>query len=909
MATKYVYLFGASKTEGNASMKHLLGGKGANLAEMCRLNIPVPAGFTVTTEACTEYTREGRDHVISLIREEVISGVKFLEQEMGKQFGNNDDPLLLSVRSGARASMPGMMDTILNLGLNDEAVPGLAKKSGNERFAWDSYRRFVQMYGDVVMGLKPTSKEEEDPFEVVIDHVKAEKGVKLDTDLDAEDLKELVHRFKALIRARLGRNFPTDPWEQLWGAILAVFESWNNERARVYRALNEIPENWGTAVNVQAMVFGNLGNSSATGVAFTRDAGTGEDLFNGEFLVNAQGEDVVAGIRTPQQITLEGSRRWAKLACVEEDDRKANYPSLEELMPVVYKQLLDAETTLENHYKDMQDVEFTIQEGKLWMLQTRNGKRTGAAMVRIAMEMLRQGMIDDKAAVLRVDPNRLDELLHPIFDSEARKRAKLIARGLPASPGAATGQIVFFADEAEEWAVQGKNVILVRLETSPEDLRGMSVANGILTARGGMTSHAAVVARGMGKCCISGAGALHVDYKNRTVTVNEVTWHEGDWISLDGSTGEIFSGQVPTQNAELSGDFGELMKMADKFRRLEIRANADTPDEAEVARRFGATGIGLCRTEHMFFEGDRIIAVREMILADDEAGRRKALAKLLPMQRGDFEGLFREMSGHPVTIRLLDPPLHEFVPQEEAAQKVMARDMKVSPGKIKMRVEELHEFNPMMGHRGCRLGITYPEITEMQARAIIEAALNMKAKGVDVKAEIMIPLVNTVLEFSAQAAVIRKAAASVFAERGETIPFMIGTMIETPRAAVMADSIGKEAEFFSFGTNDLTQMTFGFSRDDAGKFLPFYIKKGLLDHDPFKSLDQKGVGQLVEMAVKKGREARVSIEMGICGEHGGDPSSVDFFHRAGLDYVSCSPYRVPIARLAAAQASIRAAAK
>ena len=909
MATKYVYLFGTSKTEGNASMKHLLGGKGANLAEMCRLNIPVPAGFTITTEACTEYTRQGRDHVISLIREEVISGVKFLEQEMGKQFGNNDDPLLLSVRSGARASMPGMMDTILNLGLNDEAVPGLAKKSGNERFAWDSYRRFVQMYGDVVMGLKPTSKEEEDPFEVVIDHVKAEKGVKLDTDLDAEDLKELVHRFKALIRARLGRNFPTDPWEQLWGAILAVFESWNNERARVYRALNEIPENWGTAVNVQAMVFGNLGNSSATGVAFTRDAGTGEDLFNGEFLVNAQGEDVVAGIRTPQQITLEGSRRWAKLACVEEDDRKANYPSLEELMPVVYKQLLDAETTLENHYKDMQDVEFTIQEGKLWMLQTRNGKRTGAAMVRIAMEMLRQGMIDDKAAVLRVDPNRLDELLHPIFDSEARKRANLIARGLPASPGAATGQIVFFADEAEEWAVQGKNVILVRLETSPEDLRGMSVANGILTARGGMTSHAAVVARGMGKCCISGAGALHVDYKNRTVTVNEVTWHEGDWISLDGSTGEIFSGQVPTQNAELSGDFGELMKMADKFRRLEIRANADTPGEAEVARRFGATGIGLCRTEHMFFEGDRIIAVREMILADDEAGRRKALAKLLPMQRGDFEGLFREMSGHPVTIRLLDPPLHEFVPQEEAAQKVMARDMKVSPGKIKMRVEELHEFNPMMGHRGCRLGITYPEITEMQARAIIEAALNMKAKGVDVKAEIMIPLVNTVLEFSAQAAVIRKAAASVFAERGETIPFMIGTMIETPRAAVMADSIGKEAEFFSFGTNDLTQMTFGFSRDDAGKFLPFYIKKGLLDHDPFKSLDQKGVGQLVEMAVKKGREARVSIEMGICGEHGGDPSSVDFFHRAGLDYVSCSPYRVPIARLAAAQASIRAAAK
>ena len=909
MANKYVYLFGASRTEGNASMKNLLGGKGADLAEMCRLNIPVPAGFTITTEACTEYTRQGRDPVIKLVREEVISGVRFLELEMGKKFGNNEDPLLLSVRSGARASMPGMMDTILNLGMNDEAVAGLAQRSGNERFAWDSYRRFVQMYGDVVMGLKPTSKEEEDPFEVVIDHVKEEKGVKLDTDLDVEALKELVHRFKALIRARLGRNFPTDPWEQLWGAILAVFESWNNDRARVYRALNEMPESWGTAVNVQAMVFGNLGNSSATGVAFTRDAGTGEDLFNGEFLVNAQGEDVVAGIRTPQQITLEGSRRWAKLACVEEDERKALYPSLEELMPEVYKQLLVAETTLENHYKDMQDVEFTIQEGKLWMLQTRNGKRTGAAMVRIAMEMLRQGMIEEKTAVLRVDPNRLDELLHPVFDSEARKSARLITRGLPASPGAATGQIVFFADEAEEWAARGRNVILVRLETSPEDLRGMSVAKGILTARGGMTSHAAVVARGMGKCCISGAGALHVDYKNRVVTVDDVTYHEGDWISLDGSTGEIFSGQVPARNAELSGDFGELMRMADKFRRLEIRSNADTPEEAEVARRFGATGIGLCRTEHMFFEGDRIVAVREMILADDEAGRRKALSRLLPMQRGDFEGLFREMSGYPVTIRLLDPPLHEFVPHEEAAQQVMALDMKVSVGKIRMRVEELHEFNPMMGHRGCRLGITYPEITEMQAKAIIEAALNMRAKGIDVKAEIMVPLVDTVREFNAQAAVIRKAADTVFAERGESIHFLIGTMIETPRAAVVADSIGKEAEFFSFGTNDLTQMTFGFSRDDAGKFLPHYLKKGLLDHDPFKTIDQKGVGQLVEMAVRKGREARTNIEMGICGEHGGDPLSVDFFHRAGLDYVSCSPYRVPIARLAAAQAAIREVTK
>lgn len=905
MATKYVYLFGASKTEGSASMKNLLGGKGANLAEMCRLNIPVPAGFTITTEACTEYTKQGRDVVLNLIRQEVQDGVSFLEQEMGKSFGNNADPLLLSVRSGARASMPGMMDTILNLGLNDEAVEGLAQKSGNERFAWDSYRRFVQMYGDVVMGLKPTSKEEEDPFEIIIDHVKEERGVKLDTDLNAEDLKELVHRFKSLIRARLGRNFPTDPWEQLWGAVVAVFESWNNDRAKVYRALNEIPESWGTAVNVQAMVFGNLGDSSATGVAFTRDAGTGEDLFNGEFLVNAQGEDVVAGIRTPQQITLEGSRRWAKLACVDEATRKLQYPSLEELMPTVFKQLLDAETTLENHYKDMQDVEFTIQEGKLWMLQTRNGKRTGAAMVRIAMEMLRQGMIDEKTAVLRVDPNRLDELLHPIFDTDALSKSTPIARGLPASPGAATGQIVFFADEAEEWANQGKAVILVRLETSPEDLRGMNVAKGILTARGGMTSHAAVVARGMGKCCVSGAGALHVDYKARTVSVEDKTYHEGDWISLNGSTGEIFFGQIPTKNAELSGDFGSLMQLADKFRRLEVRTNADTPEEATVARGFGATGIGLCRTEHMFFEGDRIVAVREMILADDEAGRRKALAKLLPIQRGDFEGLFREMNGLPVTIRLLDPPLHEFVPHEEDAQRVMAQDMKVSLGKIKMRVEDLHEFNPMMGHRGCRLGVTFPEITEMQARAIIEAALNMQAKGIDVKAEIMIPLVDTVREFNAQAAVIRKTADAVFAERKETIHYMIGTMIETPRAAVMADSIGKEAEFFSFGTNDLTQMTFGFSRDDAGKFMPFYLQKGILDHDPFKTLDQKGVGQLVEMAVQRGRSVRDGIEMGICGEHGGDPASVDFFHRAGLDYVSCSPYRVPIARLAAAQAAVR----
>jgi pyruvate,orthophosphate dikinase len=906
--SKYVYRFGSSRTEGAAEMKNLLGGKGANLAEMCRLGITVPSGFTISTEACTVFTEQGKDAALKLIEAEVLQGVAFVEQEMGKNFGNAADPLLLSVRSGARASMPGMMDTILNLGLNDEAVAGLAAKAGNERFAWDSYRRFVQMYGDVVMGLKPVSKEDHDPFEVIIDMVKDKKGVKLDTDLEAADLKELVTRFKGLIRARIGRDFPTDPWEQLWGAVVAVFESWNNDRARVYRELNDIPQSWGTAVNVQAMVFGNLGDSSATGVAFSRDAGTGEDLFNGEFLVNAQGEDVVAGIRTPQQVSLVGSRRWAQLALVSEDERRSKYPSLEELMPQIYQQLLHAETTLENHFKDMQDLEFTIQEGKLWMLQTRNGKRTGAAMVRIAMEMLQQGMIDEKTALQRVSPDRLNDLLHPIFDTQALKEAKVIARGLPASPGAATGQIVFFADEAEEWAKQGKAVILVRQETSPEDLRGMSVAKGILTARGGMTSHAAVVARGMGKCCVSGAGAVHVDYKLRTMTLGEKVYEEGEWLSLNGSTGEVFAGRIATKDAELSGDFGALMALADRYKRLEVRANADTPEEARAARNFGATGIGLARTEHMFFEGERINAVREMILADDEAGRRKALAKLLPMQRGDFEGLFREMSGLPVTIRLLDPPLHEFVPHDAAGQQVMATEMKVSPGKIRMRVEELHEFNPMLGHRGCRLGITYPEITEMQARAIFEAGLNMQAKGIEVQAEIMVPLVGTVREFNAQAAVIRATAAQVFAERGETLHYLLGTMIETPRAALVAESIGKQAEFFSLGTNDLTQMTMGFSRDDAGKFLPEYLRKGIYEHDPFRSIDQKGVGLLVAMAVEKGRSVRPGIEVGVCGEHGGDPASVVFFHRAGLDYVSCSPFRVPIARLAAAQAAVAASA-
>ena len=901
---KYVYLFGSHRTEGAADMKNLLGGKGANLAEMCRLGITVPPGFTISTQACTAFTELGRDKVLALIIDEVLQGVASVESEMGRQFGNAADPLLLSVRSGARASMPGMMDTILNLGLNDEAVLGLAAKSNNERFAWDSYRRFIQMYGDVVMGLKPLSKEEHDPFEIIIDTLKEKKGVKLDTDLDAPDLIELVQRFKSLIRARTGHDFPTDPWEQLWGAIWAVFESWNNDRAKVYRELNDIPQSWGTAVNVQAMVFGNLGDHSATGVAFSRDAGTGEDLFNGEFLVNAQGEDVVAGIRTPQQVSLVGSRRWAELALVSEAEGASQYPSLEELMPDIYAQLLHFETTLENHFKDMQDIEFTIQEGKLWMLQTRNGKRTGAAMVRIAMEMLSQGMIDEKTALMRVSPDRLNELLHPVFDLQALSDATPIARGLPASPGAATGQIVFFADEAENWAKQGKDVILVRQETSPEDLRGMSVAKGILTARGGMTSHAAVVARGMGKCCVSGAGAVHVDMKARCMRIGDTEYAEGEWISLNGTTGEVFLGKIATRDAELSGDFGTLMALTDKYKRLTIRANADSPGDAKVARAFGANGIGLCRTEHMFFEGDRITAMREMILADNEVERRKALTKLLPIQRSDFEGLFREMHDLPVIIRLLDPPLHEFLPHDDANQRLMAADLRVPLTKIKMRVEELHEFNPMMGHRGCRLGISYPEITEMQTRAVLEAALNVRAEGSHVKAEIMVPLVGTVREFNAQAEVIRRTAAAVFAERGESIDYLLGTMIETPRGALIADSIATQAEFFSFGTNDLTQMTLGFSRDDAGKFLPAYIQRSIYEHDPFQTIDQKGVGLLVQMAVQKGRSARPDIEVGICGEHGGDPASVAFFHRAGLDYVSCSPYRVPIARLAAAQAAI-----
>ncbi|HHJ10522.1 MAG TPA: pyruvate, phosphate dikinase [Bacteroidetes bacterium] len=902
---KRVYTFGNKQAEGSAELRNLLGGKGSGLAEMSSIGVPVPPGFTITTEVCTEYNTLGRDKVVELIRDDVEKGIAHIEKIMGTKFGSEENPCLVSVRSGARVSMPGMMDTVLNLGMNDDAVVGLTKKTGNERFAWDSYRRFVQMYGDVVLGMKPTSKEEIDPFEKIIDEVKEKKGVDLDTELEVEDLKELVTKFKEAVKKQTGKSFPDDPWEQLWGAIMAVFDSWNNERAIYYRKLNKIPDEWGTAVNVQAMVFGNMGNSSATGVAFTRDAATGEKIFNGEYLINAQGEDVVAGIRTPQQITKEGSIRWAKLAGISEEVRRTQYPSLEETMPEIYKELYEIQDKLERHAKDMQDMEFTIQEGKLWLLQTRNGKRTGQAMVKIAMDMLREGMIDEKTALLRVEPNKLDELLHPVFDQNAISKANVIAKGLPASPGAATGRIVFFADEAEQWAEKGEDVVLVRIETSPEDLRGMNVAQGILTARGGMTSHAAVVARGMGKCCVSGAGSTQIDYKQRVMKVGDKVWKEGDWISLNGSTGEVYEGKIDTIDPKLSGDFGELMNLADKHSRMEVRTNADTPHDSEVARNFGARGIGLTRTEHMFFEGNRIIAMREMILADDEAGRRKALEKLLPIQRSDFEGIFEVMHDLPVTVRLLDPPLHEFVPHEEENQKEMAKEMGVSLEKIKEKVESLKEFNPMLGHRGCRLGNTYPEITEMQARAIIEAALNLKAKGITAKPEIMVPLTGTLTEMKMQEEIIRTTAEKVFEERGEKIDYMVGTMIEIPRAALVADQIAQSAEFFSFGTNDLTQMGFGYSRDDAGKFLPVYLEKGILKNDPFQVLDQEGIGQLIEIGIKKGRTTRPNLKVGICGEHGGEPSSVEFCHRVGMNYVSCSPYRVPIARLAAAQAAVK----
>lgn len=901
---KRIYTFGNGKAEGRADMKNLLGGKGANLAEMNLIGVPVPPGFTITTEVCTEYNEQGKDAIVALIKDDVEKAINHIEELTGNKFNDSENPLLVSVRSGARVSMPGMMDTVLNLGMNDHVVEALARKSGNPRFAWDSYRRFVQMYGDVVLGMKPKNKTDIDPFEEVMDGVKAEKGVKLDTELDVEDLKKLVKLFKAAVLNATGHDFPESAWDQLWGAICAVFDSWMNERAILYRRMNQIPEEWGTAVNVQAMVYGNMGETSATGVAFTRDAATGEDIFNGEYLINAQGEDVVAGVRTPQQITIEGSRRWAKLQGISEEVRASKYPSLEESMPECAKELIATQQKLEDHYKDMQDLEFTIQNGKLWLLQTRNGKRTGAAMVKIAMDMLRAGIIDEKTVLRRMEPQKLDELLHPVFDKAALQSAKTVAKGLPASPGAATGQIVFFADDAEAWAERKKKVIMVRMETSPEDLRGMTKAQGILTARGGMTSHAAVVARGMGKCCVSGAGEIEVDYKARTVTMGGKVFKEGDWISLNGSTGDVYEGLVSTVDAELSGDFAAIMNLADKYTNVFVRTNADTPRDASVARKFGARGIGLCRTEHMFFEGDRIKAMREMIIAKDETGRRIALAKLLPMQRSDFEGIFEAMDGYGVTIRLLDPPLHEFVPHQLATQKELAEEMGLTIEEVKSKCDSLEEFNPMLGHRGCRLGNTYPEITEMQARAIIEAALNVKARGIDVHPEIMVPLVGVVKELQMQADIINRTAQTVFAERGDTVPYKIGTMIEVPRAALVADQIATVADFFSFGTNDLTQMTFGYSRDDAPKFLKFYKELGIIKTDPFEVLDQEGVGQLVAMGTQKGRATKPELKVGICGEHGGEPSSVKFCARLGMNYVSCSPFRVPIARVAAAQAAI-----
>jgi pyruvate,orthophosphate dikinase len=904
MSEKRIYTFGNGKAEGKADMKNLLGGKGANLAEMNLIGVPVPPGFTITTDVCNEYFEKGKQEVVTILKEDVIKSVKHIETLMNSTFGDVENPLLVSVRSGARASMPGMMDTILNLGLNDEVVEGLARKTGNECFAYDSYRRFVQMYGDVVMGMKPVNKEDIDPFEAIIIKVKKQRGITLDNEMNVDELKQLVEEFKAAIKEQTGSDFPTNPMDQLWGAICAVFDSWMNERAILYRKMEGIPAEWGTAVSVMAMVFGNMGASSATGVCFSRDAATGENRFNGEYLVNAQGEDVVAGIRTPQQITKEGSLRWAKQQCVDENIRATKYPSMEEAMPEIYAQLNDIQDKLEKHYHDMQDMEFTVQEGHLWFLQTRNGKRTGTAMVKIAMDLLREGEIDEKTALERCEPNKLDELLHPVFDKEALVSAKVLTRGLPASPGAACGQVVFFADDAAKWHDDGHQVIMVRIETSPEDLAGMNAAEGILTARGGMTSHAAVVARGMGKCCVSGAGAINVNYKNRTVDIDGVIIREGDYISLNGSTGEVYLGQIKTKPAEVTGDFAKLMDLCKKYTKLVVRTNADTPHDAEVARSFGAVGIGLCRTEHMFFENEKIKAMREMILSDTKEGRVEALEKLLPYQKQDFYGILKAMDGCPVNIRLLDPPLHEFVPHDIEGQKIMAKEMGISVEEIQHRVNSLSEHNPMLGHRGCRLGNTYPEITAMQTRAIIGAAIDLKKDGYNPQPEIMVPLIGIVNEFDAQEEVIRSTAKEIFEREGVEIPFKVGTMIEIPRAALTADTIAQRAEYFSFGTNDLTQMTFGYSRDDIASFLPVYLDKKILSVDPFQVLDQTGVGQLVEMAVKKGRATRPDLKCGICGEHGGEPSSVKFCHRVGLNYVSCSPFRVPIARLAAAQAAI-----
>jgi pyruvate,orthophosphate dikinase len=870
---KYVYFFGNGKAEGDAKMKDLLGGKGANLAEMTNIGIPVPAGFTITTETCDLYNKNGKKWPAGL-EEQVRENVAKLEKAMGLKLGDRNNPLLVSIRSGAAASMPGMMDTVLNLGLNAEVVQGLIVKTENERFAWDSYRRFIQMFGDVVMEVP------HDDFEHILEKKKQQVGAKSDTDLNANDLKDVVRQYKKAYLDFTKEEFPQDPFEQLMKATNAVFNSWNNPRAIKYRQINEIRGLLGTAVNIQAMVFGNMGETSGTGVCFTRNPSTGENKFYGEYLINAQGEDVVAGIRTPEPIEVL-NKKW----------------------PSVYKQLNALRLRLERHYKDMQDIEFTIQEGKLYILQTRNGKRTAAAAVRVAVELVKEKMLTREQALLRVDPKQLDQLLHPTFDPKQKK--DVIAKGLPASPGAATGKVVFTAEDAEAWAKKGEAVILVRIETSPEDIGGMNVAKGILTARGGMTSHAAVVARGMGKCCVAGVSDIQIDYKARQFTAGKAVVKEGDFISLDGSLGQVYLGKLNTIESTLSGDFATLMKWADEIRKLKVRTNGDTPNDAEVARRFGAEGIGLCRTEHMFFEGDRIIAVREMILANDTAGREKALSKLLPMQRGDFEGIFEAMKGFPVTIRLLDPPLHEFLPQEAANQQEMADVMKVPVEVVKQKVEALHEFNPMLGHRGCRLGITYPEIYAMQVRAIIEAACNLKKKGMKIVPEIMIPLVGTKKELQILKDLSVETINKVFAEKGTKVEYMIGTMIEVPRAALTADKVAEIAEFFSFGTNDLTQMTLGFSRDDSGSFMGAYLDQGIYEKDVFQTIDEEGVGLLIQLAVEKGRKTKKDLKVGICGEHGGDPSSIAFCNKVGMNYVSCSPYRVPIARLAAAQAVLR----
>ena len=872
MSKKYCYLF----TEGNAQMRELLGGKGANLAEMTNIGLPVPQGFTITTEACTQYYEDGRQ-INDEIMAEIMEYIEKMEKITGKKFGDHENPLLVSVRSGARASMPGMMDTILNLGLNEDVVAVIAEKSNNPRWAWDCYRRFIQMYSDVVMEVGKKY------FEQLIDEMKSKKGVTQDVELTAEDLKELAGQFKAEYKSKIGQDFPTDPKEQLLGAIKAVFRSWDNPRANVYRRDNDIPYSWGTAVNVQSMAFGNMGDDCGTGVAFTRNPATGEKKLMGEFLTNAQGEDVVAGVRTPMPI-----------------DQMA------EKFPEAYAQFVEVCHTLEDHYRDMQDMEFTVEHGKLYMLQTRNGKRTAPAALKIACDLVDEGMISEQQAVAMIDPRNLDTLLHPQFDAAALKAATPVGKALPASPGAACGKIVYTAEDAKEWAARGEKVVLVRLETSPEDIEGMKAAQGILTVRGGMTSHAAVVARGMGKCCVSGCGAIVMDEENKQFTLSGKTYHEGDWLSLDGSTGNIYDGAMPTVDASVSGDFGRIMGWADKFRRLKVRTNADTPHDAAKARELGAQGIGLCRTEHMFFEGDRIAAIREMICSDTVEQREKALAKLLPMQQGDFEGIYEAMEGNPVTIRFLDPPLHEFVPTEEADIELLAKDMGKSVAEIKAIIASLHEFNPMMGHRGCRLAVTYPEIAAMQTRAVIKAALNVSAEtGYVITPHIMIPLVGEVKELKFVKDVVVKVADELIKASGVDMKYLVGTMIEIPRAALTAGEIAKEAEFFSFGTNDLTQMTFGFSRDDAAKFLGAYYENKIYESDPFQHLDQVGVGKLVKMAAHDGRETRPDLGLGICGEHGGDPSSVEFCHNVGLDYVSCSPFRVPIARLAAAQAAIK----